>query len=190
MVIVSIIAIILGLLMCFFGYKLFRVWLAAAGLLLGAYAGHYLGGLLGGDVWPVVGAVAVGILLALLSYFLYKVGAILIGALLGGMLLLVALNALNVDAPWWVGLIGAVAGAVIAGVYLKLFIIIGSSYSGAQLAVVGAYALIVNKDFLEMHNRQVLSFPWYVLAIILALAVVAVVAQMRYMKGHPDHTDK
>ncbi len=187
---VSIFAIVIGMVMCFFGYRFFKIWLAAAGFLLGAYLGHYLGGLIGSGAWPVIGAIVVGILLAIISYLLYKIGAVLIGALLGAMLLLVALNALGIEPFWWAALIGAVAGAIIAGVFLQTFIIIGSSYSGSQLTVVGVYALIANKDFLEMHNQQLLSFPWYILVAILALAVVAIVVQMKYKKSHPKHADK
>ena len=116
--VMSILAIVIGLLMCFFGYRLFRFWLAAAGLVLGAYAGYYLGTKIGADVWPIVGAVAAGVLLAILAYALFKVGAVLIGAMLGALLLLAVLNVFGVDPVWWIGLIGAAVGAVLAGVFL------------------------------------------------------------------------
>lgn len=179
---IAIIAIIIGILMCFFGYRLFRVWLAVAGLFLGAYLGYYLGGLLGGDVWPIVGAVVVGILIAAVAYWLYKLGAVLIGALLGAGLVLVITNSLEVEPLWWVAAIGAAAGALIAGLFIKKFIIAGSALNGATMLTVGVYALITGKDYLAEQSKELLSFPWYILAIVAVVTVIAAIGQFRYVK--------
>jgi hypothetical protein len=179
---IAIVAIVVGILMCFFGYRLFRVWLAVAGLFMGAYLGYYLGGLLGGDVWPIVGAAVVGVLLAVLAYWLYKIGAVLIGALLGASLVLVVANSFGVDPLWWTAAIGAAAGGLIAGLFVKEFIIAGSSFNGATMLTVGVYALITGKDYLAEQSRELLTFPWYVLVIVAAVTVIAAIGQFRYVK--------
>ncbi|HPJ02119.1 MAG TPA: DUF4203 domain-containing protein [Candidatus Limiplasma sp.] len=179
---IAIVAILIGLLMCFFGYRLFRVWLFVAGLFLGAYLGYYLGRQIGGDVWPIVGAAVIGIALAALAYWLYKVGAVLIGALLGASLVLVVLNSLGVDPVWWTAAIGAVAGALIAGLFIKEFIIVGSALNGATMATVGVYALITGKDYLAEQSKELLTFPWYILVIVAVVTVIAAIGQFRYVK--------
>ena len=70
------------------------------------------------------------------------VGAVLIGALIGGMFTSIILSALGVTAQTWMLLVGAAVVAIIAVAFLKQFIIIGSSFQGSYLVVAGAYALI------------------------------------------------
>ena len=53
--------------------------------------------------------------------------------------------------------------------------------------MVGVYTLILNETYMSLSNRDLLDFPWYILAAILALTFVAVVVQMRYMRSAPDH---
>jgi hypothetical protein len=184
--VITIISIVIGLLMCFFGYKLFRIWLAVAGLILGAFLGNYLGVLLaGGGSWPIIGAIVVGVLLAMLAYFLYKFGAIVVGALLGAMLLPIILSVFGVGSAWWITLVGAIIGGLIAGMFLKEFIIIGSSFQGSYMAIGGVYALITNKSYLETQNQNLLSLPWYILIAIIALTIVAAIMQMKYTKDNP-----
>lgn len=185
--VITILAVVIGLLMCFFGYKLFRVWLAVAGLILGALLGHYLGGLIGGGSWPIIGAIVIGVLLAILAYALYKLGAILVGALLAAMLLVTTLSVFGMEPIWWAALIGAIIGGIVAGIFIKEFIIIGSSFQGSYMVIGGLYALIANTNYLETRNQDLLSFPWYVLLAILVLTVVAAAAQMKYAKDdNPD----
>ena len=180
--VVAIVAIIIGVLMCFFGYRLFRVWLCVAGLFLGVYLGYYLGRQLGGDVWPIVGALVVGILLAAVAYWLYKLGAVLVGALLGAGLVLVVANSFGAEPLWWVAVIGAAVGGLIAGLFIKEFIIAGSALNGATMVTVGAYALMTGKDYLAEQSKELLSFPWYILVIVAIITVIAAIGQFRYVK--------
>jgi hypothetical protein len=184
--VINIIAIVFGLIACFYGYKAFRVWLALAGLLFGARLGYYLGGLIGAQVWPIVGAIVVGLVICLLSYFLYRLGAVLIGALLGGMFTSVILSAFGVTALPWMIIVGAVVVAIIAGVFLKQFIIIGSSFQGSYLIVAGAYALINGISFAGFDDAlQAIELPWYAYVIILVLGIIGMIIQNRTAKKAP-----
>ena len=187
--IINIIAIVFGLVACFYGYKAFRVWLALAGLLFGARLGYYLGGLIGEQVWPIVGAIVVGLAVSLLSYFLYRIGAILIGALLGVVLVSVVLSALGITALPWMILVGAVVVAIIAGVFLKQFIIIGSSFQGAYMIVAGAYALYTGMSYVGFDTAMnAVELPPYLYAIIVVLGILAVIIQNRIEKKSPAKT--
>ena len=182
---INIIILIIGILMCFLGFKLFRIWLAAAGLILGAQIGYYLGGLIGGNPWPIVGAVLIALLLAVFAYFLFKVGAGIIGALLGASLTVSLFEAFGAQPVWWVTLIGAVVVGVLAVAFLKGFIIAASAFFGAYLTVGGANALITGQQFFMAHDNYVvfnINLAWYLLAAIIVLAVIAISVQLRYKK--------
>jgi hypothetical protein len=181
----GILAIIAGLVMCFCGYRLFRIWLAVAGFIGGAYLGESLGkAYFAGASWPLALAIAIGLLFALLSYFLYRLGVVLTGAVLGAALVNLLLAAWSgLDAGWPI-LVGAVLGAILAGIFLKPYIIVGSSFNGAYLAVLGAYSIIVMKD---MSRESLLSpgsgMPWYVLLGVLVLTLLGIFAQFGLNKG-------
>ncbi|HWQ98169.1 MAG TPA: DUF4203 domain-containing protein [Clostridia bacterium] len=184
--VINIVAILFGLIACFYGYKAFRVWLALAGLLFGARLGYYLGGFIGEQIWPIVGAIAVGLVICLLSYFLYKLGAVLIGALIGGMFTSIILSALGVTAQTWMLLVGAAVVAIIAGVFLKQFIIIGSSFQGSYLVVAGAYALISGMSYAGFNDAlQAVELPWYLYLIIVVLGIVGMIVQNSNAKKAP-----
>ena len=184
--IINIIAIVFGLIACFYGYKVFRIWLALVGLILGAALGYYLGGLIGPQVWPIIGAIVVGLIVCLLSYFIYRIGAILIGALLGGAFTSVVLSAVGVTALPWMILVGAVVVAIIAGVFLKQFIIIGSSFQGAFMIVAGAYALITGISYVGFDEAmKAVELPWYLYAIIVVLGILAIIVQNKIEKKAP-----
>ena len=184
--VINIIAIVIGIIACLFGYKAVRIWLTIVGLFLGAALGYYLGGLIGEQVWPIVGAVVVGVVVSALSYFLYRIGAILIGALLGGVFTSVVLSALGITALPWMILVGAVVVAIIAGVFLKQFIIIGSSFQGAYMIVAGAYALITGMSYVGFDAAmKAVELPLYLYAIIVVLGILAVILQNKIEKKSP-----
>jgi len=181
--VINIVAIVIGIIACLFGYKALRIWLALAGLILGAALGYYLGGLIGADVWPIIGAIVVGLVVCLLSYFIYRIGAILIGALLGGACASVVLSAFGVVALPWMILVGAAVVAIIAGVFLKQFIIIGSSFQGSYLIVAGAYAIIAGTSYIGFDEAmKAVELPWYIYAIILVLGILAALIQNAMVK--------
>jgi len=184
--VINIVAIVIGIIACLFGYKALRIWLALVGLILGAALGYYLGGLIGPQVWPIIGAIVVGLIVCLLSYFIYRIGAILIGALLGGAFTSVVLSAVGVTALPWMILVGAVVVAIIAGVFLKQFIIIGSSFQGAFMIVAGAYALITGISYVGFDEAmKAVELPWYIYAIIVVLGILAVIVQNKIEKKAP-----
>lgn len=181
----GIVAIIIGLVMCFFGYRLFRIWLAVAGFISGAYLGESLGkAYLSGAVWPVVLAIAIGLLFALLAYFLYRLGVIITGAVLGAALINLLLAAWSGFEAGWPLVVGAVLGAILASVFIKPYIIVGSSFNGAYLAVLGVYSIIMMKDLTQENLLNPgIGLPWYVLFGILALTLFGVIAQFGLNKG-------
>ncbi len=183
----GIIVILIGLAMLFWGYRLFRVWLAVAGFLLGAALGYWIGlQLLPGEVWPIVLAAGVGIVLALLAWFLYMVGVVLTGAFLGALLSALIFGLFGVAPSWWVWLIGAIPGGIIAGVLSRPYLIIASSFQGACMVVFGVYSMTVHYEFYKMQPGlpvPLLDLPWYIYVGILVLTIVGAIVQFRTNKG-------
>ncbi len=110
----------------------------------------------------------------------------IVGAILGAMLLSMIMSAAHTQVVWWMYLIGAVAGAVLASIFLKPFIILGSAFSGAYFAVTGAYSLILMKEMIFKEHIWLTgsSYPWYVFAAILLLTVLCAAVQFGLGKGH------
>ncbi|HWR22385.1 MAG TPA: DUF4203 domain-containing protein [Feifaniaceae bacterium] len=178
----GVIAILAGLVMCFYGYRLFRVWLAVTGFIGGVYLGNYLGETyFTGEVWPVALAIGLGLLFALLAYFLYRLGAVLTGALLGAALVNALAGTPGGAYAGWPIAVGAILGAILAGMFLKPYLIIGSSLNGAYFSALGAYSLVVMEDMTQDLFKQ--DLPWYVLLCVLVLAAFGVIAQFRLNKG-------
>ena len=128
-----IIAIIAGLLICFFGYRFIRLWCAIIGFAAGALISGLVAYAMGADVVLLV-AVVVGIVTALLSFAFYKAGVFVIGF---GSTLNIAghlMNAYGVSAQWWMiilAIVAAVAVGILAVHLVRLVVIITTSLSGA-----------------------------------------------------------
>lgn len=127
---------------CFFGYKLMKFWIAVAGFVLGFVLGDVICALLKVEsfgIFFLIGTVA-GIVLAILSFQLYKAGIFLLGAVLGGGITLLVLGA----ATWWYILaavfVGIAVGAL-AMVAVKPVVIFSSAFSGGLSALQAAGAL-------------------------------------------------
>jgi len=189
--VVGIAAIAIGIAMCFFGYRLFRIWLAAASLLAGAYLGDMIGkNYLGGGAWPVILAVLIGVLFAAGAYFVYRLGVVLTGAVLGAIAasLLVSIFTPPQAIPL---LIGAAVGAVLASIFIKPYIIVGSAFNGAYFAGAGAQTLFAMQTLpIGTLFSPVGTLPWYILLGVLALTVIGAIAQFRVNRGRPLATGK
>jgi hypothetical protein len=108
---IRIIAIIIGLASCFYGYPLFRIFLVLAGLFYG-----YLYGQSFYPANPMISllvGVIVAVILAILAYPLWSIGVIAVGAALGFMIL----------------------GEL--GLALNLFVMVATAYNGAAQVIYG-----------------------------------------------------
>lgn len=184
---INIIAILIGVAMLFWGYPLFRIWLAIAGFMFGTMLGNSLGNTyLPGDLWPVVLAIVVGLILAVLAFAIYRLGAVLIGAFLGAILLSLVFGLLGVPPAWWIYLIGAVLGAILAGMMVVPFIKIASSFNGAYLIMLGIYSWIQNVSIADQQQSLLIShenLPWYFYAGVIILTIIGFIFQMNANKG-------
>jgi hypothetical protein len=135
-------AIALGLVQCFFGYRIFRVILGITGFILGGLlAGYLVYGLTQSQLFAVIAGVIGGLIGAGLMAGLYVVGVFLIGAFFGGMAVS-ALITLGGGTPQaWVVVILAIVVGVLAVMLQKPVIVVATAFLGSWWAVTGIAAL-------------------------------------------------
>jgi hypothetical protein len=191
---IAVLAGLLGLAFCFAGYRFFLVmlpiWGFFAGFWIGAMGTSMLlgGGFLGTTITLVVGVV-VGIIAAILSYFFYMAGVVLVSAAFGGMLASAIMGALGFDPGLITTIVIIISAIVAAGLTLllnlqKLVIIVFTAIAGAALIVVGVMVLFGQITPAELQAgggflRPIFEGSWLWGLVALALAAAGVVVQFR-----------
>ena len=197
---IGILALVIGIALCFVGYRAFRILIA----IWGFFAGFLLmlqavvdasGGRV--SIEGLAIAFVVGLILAVLAYYLYVAAVLILSASVGlwvGIGLMMALGFSNHStAALIVGLVLAFALAVLAFALnlTKFLLVSGTSLAGACSIIVGIL-LLLKKITLEpqslgmvgaiISHSQVWSSAWLVIAII--GIVVQLSSTQRYARGH------
>jgi hypothetical protein len=137
------VGIALGILTCFWGYRILKLTLGIMGFLGGASGGWAVGLSLapGNSAIALVCAVVAGIVGAALCIWLFFLGIFLLGASAGAVVAAAFLNASgNQPQPILVFAFAVVFG-VIALVMQKFMIIISTAFSGSYLLTAGIFHL-------------------------------------------------
>lgn len=145
----SIITILLGILICFFGYRIFRLVLAVAGFIIGASFIAGVGFTLteGNQILVIVIAgIAGGLITAVILLFLYSAGVFVLGSLFGVVIFsgMVAISNINIDPLVYI--LPAILSGIVALILQKFMIVLITSFAGAWIAVISTFYLI-NSDF-------------------------------------------
>ena len=136
---VALLAMAVGLLVCFWGYRILKLLLALTGGIGGAMGGWQLGlaNAPGHAVPCVLLSLAGGLLGAALCLWLYFLGIFLLGASAGGILAAAVFGTADKPVQGFVIVLAAIVFGVIALVAQKLMIVACSACSGSYLAVTG-----------------------------------------------------
>lgn len=146
----GIIYLVVGLLACFFGKRLFRIVLALLGFVLGFQIGSQI--LVGQpETTVLIVSLIVGVILAALFWTYYKFAHLLFGAFLGWILaglLAPLLGISNATTLLIVQIVGAVIGAFVGLALADLMIRVSTAFGGATTAVTGLaiLAVVLNVD--------------------------------------------
>lgn len=141
-VLTGILLVVIGLIACFAGKKLYRIVLALVGFVIGFYV---VSGLLVGqsDIVVIAASIFGGIVFAAVLSIFYKFAYILYGVSLGLTVAVYALNTFNLE-----GIVGliitvvlAVTGGVIGGLIGDLMIRVATAFAGASQVIGGVAAL-------------------------------------------------
>jgi len=136
----GVVLVAVGLLACFAGYRLFRTVLTVYGFVIGALFASTLAAP-SQTMTMIVALVVGGLAGALVMYFGYFVGVMLVGAGLGALAGQALWTQLFGHPSTIVTLVLAIVGAVVAVKVQRYVIVIGTAFIGAQTAVAGAVAL-------------------------------------------------
>jgi Domain of unknown function (DUF4203) len=124
---VALLSVGIGLVACFFGYRLFRAVLPVFGFVVGALVGAQGVQLIFGDGFFATGlsiaaAVVVGLVFGLIAYFVWALGVVLAIAGMGFAIGAALLPAFGMDADVISWIIGALVGAgfAVAAIVLRL----------------------------------------------------------------------
>lgn len=187
-VLIGVLAVALGLLLCFRGSALARVLLA----LWGSFVGFWLGAAavaastdqpaLDG-LWGWVGAIVGAVLLALLAYWFYVLAVIIwLGSL--GFALATALAHTLGASDLWAMVIGAVAAVALAvlGLVLRLpamLLAVLTALAGASLTLGGVLILIGQAPAGPAPAEIAWPEQWWWTALYLVLAAAGIITQGR-----------
>lgn len=175
-----IIAVVTGLLICFFGYKLLRVWCAIVGFAAGALIAGLVAYAMNADAALLVAAIA-GIITAVLSFLFYKSGVFVIG--FGAALNILGnfINAYGISAQWWIIILAIVASVIVGCLavrFVRPVVIISTSLSGATSIVTNILGIF------QVTNWVI------ILSVIGIVAVLGMVYQFTHTRNkHKTKTD-
>lgn len=166
---VLIAALVIALLTCFLGLKVFRIWMGVLGLAVGLGAGYWLPVNLF-HVDKVIGLVigiVLGILLAVLAYKLYLASVMLYCWLMGALL---AAYFIRPDSLVWWALcfaIGLAAGLIGLKFAEPIVIMITGLNGGITAAIAAAYLISFQDETLTLAAGAVLAVAGIVVQFIL-----------------------
>jgi hypothetical protein len=182
------IALLFGLAVTFFGYRLFLlllpIWGFFAGFALGAQTIQVvLGDALFGTVTSWVVGFIVGAIFAILSYLFYFIAVAIISGTFGYGVTVALLTAIGLNMGFLVWLIGIVAAIVVIVVVLrfniqKYAIIVMTAVGGTGIIIFTFLALFGDLSFLDMLGNPVIaaiedSFWWLIFFLVVAIAGIA-----------------
>ncbi len=147
----SVLAILIGLALCFLGYAAFRILFPIWGFLVGLWLGADLvvstlgGGFLTTSLGIVLGLV-LGLVFAAIAYYVYAFAVVLFGATLGYVLGAGFMLLLGVDPGFLTSLVGLVAAILLAlgFVYMKfprVLLMVLTAFAGATAMIAGLLIL-------------------------------------------------
>lgn len=126
---------VVGLLMCFYGYRIFRLVLALFGVVMGAVGA----GIVGYQLAPGNTAVAIfcacigGLLGGVLFVAIYYIGLFFFGAGFGAAIAAAIMGSHSPNAATFVIIAFAVIGGIIALLLQRIIIIVGTALEGASM---------------------------------------------------------
>lgn len=187
----TLIALLVGLTICFGGYRLFLVLLPIWGFFFGFGLGaETMQALFGVGFLSTVTSWVVGFIVAaifaLLSYLFYAVGVALVAGALGYALGAGFMNLIGLDWNWLVWLVGIAVGVgvVIVTFYFNLqkYVIIAATAIGGAGVIVGTLLFgfigMTLAKFFENPVRNALEESWLWALFFVILAVVGIVVQI------------
>jgi len=160
------VSVIVGILSCFLGYKLLKIWMALIGFVIGMTVGYlasyqYVSNM----VIPILIGFLLGVIVGFIAYRIYLLGVFSI-AFLGtfGFTSQLLAHYNEAGGTWLVVALGlSIVVAVLALKFAKSVLIISSALNGALMVMLGVF------DVLEVNSDNILWLASVLLAILGAM---------------------
>lgn len=188
---VAVLALVLGLAVCFAGFRLFVVLLPLWALFAGFFGtAQAIQQLFGGGFLATVGSwvfgIVVGVVFAIAAYFFYYAAVVILAATVGyelGVGFMVGLNVSSGFLQFLIGLVLALALSVAVVVFNlpKVFIVALTAVAGAEVILTGILLALGRIPLTELSRGLVGAFirsSWLWGLVFLAIAVAGVAAQL------------
>jgi Domain of unknown function (DUF4203) len=173
-------AVAVGILICFWGYRLLKLTLGVMGFIAGATGGWAVGLSLapGNTGIALVCAIIGGVIGAVLCIWLFFLGIFLLGASAGAIVAAALFSAAGNQPQPILVLVLAIVFGVIALVMQKLMIVVCTAFSGSYLVAAGLLHLLTGAqdasalwfDHLRPGSAGILSYVALVFWLVLGLA--------------------
>lgn len=144
------VTILLGIVLCFFGVRVFGASVIFFGALVGGSIGYGIGSMFFDVAGGIVGACILGIVCGFLLRTVVRIGFFLAGLFLGGF---VGTGLLG-NSLWVIPVI--IASGVLSAVFYKYFVIVATALWGA---------LLLSGSLMQIAPFSLSSYPYAVLAI-------------------------
>ncbi len=182
----GVLSVVLGVLVCFFGYRLLRGTLAVAGFTVGALLGAALASsvLHSSGVFVVVVAVVAGILGGVLAAVLYKAGVFLLGAVGTALLVGVVIVSTGGMPKTLILILFGIAGGLLTLLFQRLLVCILTAFTGAGGVALGIFQLCgwyagdISYQALTQLRSAIKHLDWMVV-LWGVLAIAGTVVQLR-----------
>ncbi len=188
----GLLVLVLGLLVCFWGYKVLKIVLFLMGFYLGAYVTLLYGPALFPDqrlfVWGIA-ALALGLAAGFLIYVFFRVGVFILGACLGVALTLNFAAHMQEMAKWALLILAGLAGGILGLRLEKWTMKAATSFLGAWHAVQGVLFLFKLSPLLLPWEqilgesggaslKDLADRPWYFWASVIGLSILGMGRQI------------
>ena len=185
-------AFLLGLLNCFFGYRLFMVTVAIVGFMVGASLGYLMGSWLGGATLTVVTALVLGLIGAWTGVIAYYAFIFVVGAFGFAFLAAFVWGLYSEGGSVLFPVVAGVIGGFVALRIQRVIIIIATAAQGALVSVFAAVAVISGGGLWAYRNLFYrllggeLSRPggmWFYVALFCWVGLFAVGSVAQFTRG-------
>ena len=180
-------SMVIGVIECFFGYRIFKFVLGLTGFILGGIAAASIASTQSHDtIVMVFAALGGGVAGAVLLVVFYFIGVCLVGAFLGATAGAVLLAASSIPPEPVMLLVMSVIGGVLALIFQKFMIILSTAFGGAWSVVIGTACFttnVIDPTSLEHFFRSRGSQFNAILLCWLVLGLVGVIVQYHTAKG-------
>jgi len=185
------IGILIGLIQCFWGYRLFRVVLGIVGFLIGAALGWVLGLSFIGEQWgAILGAILGGLIGAALLSVLYFLGVFVMGGLLGAMLGATLLGVVGLDQIPVVLIVLGIIGGILAVIFQKAMIILSTAFSGSWSAVTGIAYFLGGGYVWSGLDGGLRAMPWRTGVVLLAWLALGIIGSVIQFGTAPERHER